>query len=288
METQGALRAWARLLIGRERSLQKIEAFTNEFLRRVQQPRKCPVATFRIGAPRAREKHAVRWVLWEYPSRREERMQQWAQMFRVLELMHTALSSNTHMTKRDIFYRDVGLFLTQRIVDSMVCRIELTLGLPRSALGVSATPKGMVTGPVCFRMALGYTGKRSGTSQAPSVGGTTEQVIPDLSAYTRATTSASWVLIVEKDAVYETLRACDFLSQGRQFGVRSPGVLLTGKGYPDVSTRWLVRELALEPVHLFFLMDAGRCGHVRVALTPDPHGIDILRYGFIAPHAVDT
>lgn len=77
-----------------------------------------------------------------------------------------------------------------------------------------------------------------------------------------------WVLVVEKEAVFRSL-AC---GGGRK------GVVVTGKGYPDVATREVVRLLA----------EAGKGGgslEVFALVDMDPHGVEILatyRFGSVA------
>jgi len=51
----------------------------------------------------------------------------------------------------------------------------------------------------------------------------------------------AWVLIVEKEAVFQTL--CQ-LRLTRLEHILGRGLLITGKGYPDVATRHLVKSLA--------------------------------------------
>ncbi|WFD35907.1 endodeoxyribonuclease [Malassezia cuniculi] len=154
-------------------------------------------------------------------------MLQWAQLFRVLECMHAALSCGAYMTKRDIYYRDVALFSNQRTVDDMVDRIAITLNLSRTQLGVGATSKGLVIGPVAFARERPRRFKQETT------------LIPDpvqgLSVYAKV----DWVLVVEKDAVFETLTAHAFLDHAP-----GAGCLVTGKGYPDVGTRWMLTQIS--------------------------------------------
>ncbi|WFD06226.1 endodeoxyribonuclease [Malassezia vespertilionis] len=156
----------------------------------------------------------------------------------------------------DLYYRDPALFESQRMVTSLVHRISVTLRSPRSVLGVCASPSGLVMGPVYF---VHHT-KRGGEN-------TWEKFIPDPGSVREVHTSAEWVLVVEKHAVYQTLQTSHFLEQGLVYGITAPGALVTGKGYPDLATRWMLRELAqkMPSPHILFLLDA------------DPHGVDIFR-----------
>ncbi|WVQ77440.1 hypothetical protein IAR50_007126 [Cryptococcus sp. DSM 104548] len=77
-----------------------------------------------------------------------------------------------------------------------------------------------------------------------------------------ASQGLDWLLIVEKDAVFQSLLSAGLLEDQRL----GPGVLITGKGFPDLSTRQLVRLLAdtFPDARFFGLFDA------------DPHGVSIL------------
>lgn len=71
-----------------------------------------------------------------------------------------------------------------------------------------------------------------------------------------------YVLIVEKEAVFRTL--CS--------GEAGKGIVVTGKGYPDVATRELVKELS-GALPVFAVVDM------------DPYGIEIMatyKFGSIA------
>lgn len=82
--------------------------------------------------------------------------------------------------------------------------------------------------------------------------------------------SSEYVLVIEKESVL-----FDLLQQG--FLERFPKVtLITGKGYPDLSTKFLIKALnAKSPlIPIYYLGDA------------DPHGVDIyLNYTYSTPLA---
>lgn len=76
----------------------------------------------------------------------------------------------------------------------------------------------------------------------------------------RIVTNAEMVLVVEKESVFESL-----LSQNvfNTFGLRF--ILITGKGYPDCTTRRIVHRLSVEcSLPVYILVDA------------DPFGIEIM------------
>ncbi|KZT43660.1 DNA topoisomerase IV, alpha subunit [Sistotremastrum suecicum HHB10207 ss-3] len=161
-------------------------------------------------------------------------------------------------TKRDIYYKNLALYKNQSIVDNLLDNIAAALDLTRSHLNVRASPKGLFCGE-CLTMTLCdgtiiYGNNREGT------------LIPcseDIESL-QLDEATSWILVVEKEAVFQTLCKIGFVNHESLPG---PGVLITGRGYPDVSTRELVHRLTEwvpDEIPCFMLVDA------------DPHGMDIL------------
>lgn len=132
------------------------------------------------------------------------------------------------------------LFETQAKADSMLSRLALTLRCSRASLNVCASPRSVVLGP------LDLIGKEH-TSKCYH----TEQLIPDASELIQVHTSASWALVVEKHAMFQTLQSCNFLHHAATHGIPGVGLLITvgiltnekGKGYPDHAVRSLLRLL---------------------------------------------
>lgn len=82
-------------------------------------------------------------------------------------------------------------------------------------------------------------------------------------------TSAYLVLLVEKYTVFQNLIANDILSK-----LNGNVIIMTGRGYPDISTRWILHKLCQENhLPIYALVDG------------DPFGIEIMliyRYGSYA------
>lgn len=172
-------------------------------------------------------------------------------ILKLLDTMHATLTaSQPPRTKRDIFYQRPALFQHQRTVDRLTDDLAATLHVPRSALGVVASAKGMLYGDVTL-------GGRSFLVDGGSV------LIPGAlhGAGVGVGAGVAWVLVVEKEAVFRSL-ACG--GGGRDGG---GGVVVTGKGYPDVATREAVR--ALQDA------DAGRLV-LGAVVDWDPDGVEIL------------
>lgn len=90
-----------------------------------------------------------------------------------------------------------------------------------------------------------------------------------VSSAQRITSTARFVLVVEKDTVFNKLLLANVIGM---FCNRC--ILLTGKGYPDVNTRLLLSQLWQHlRIPIYIVCDA------------DPHGIQIMltyRYGSLA------
>ncbi|EJF65132.1 topoisomerase acting in meiosis [Dichomitus squalens LYAD-421 SS1] len=181
-----------------------------------------------------------------------------AQLFRVIDLIHEALVDGVPVTKRDIYYKDVQLFRSQATVDRLVDDLAATLQLTRADLDVRASSKGLMCGSgVTMHMQSGET--------LELCDGDASLIPPseDIKRFAVAQTLA-WVLVVEKEAVFQTLCRLRLATHETLPG---SGLIVTGKGYPDVATRQLVKTLADNlpaRVPILALVDG------------DAYGIDIL------------
>ncbi|KXN90800.1 Meiotic recombination protein SPO11 [Leucoagaricus sp. SymC.cos] len=181
-----------------------------------------------------------------------------AQLLRVLDLAHEAIIEDIPMTKRDMFYNDVQLFKSQRTVDTLVDDLAATFDLDRSSLNVRASSKGLICGSgLTIRLTTGETVQSTDTE------GTLIPVGEDIESF-GLDEDVDWVLIVEKEAVFQTLCRLKISDHEEMPG---RGLLITGKGYPDIATRHLVKTLAdclPSRIPIMALVDA------------DPYGLDIL------------
>ncbi|KAJ3513441.1 hypothetical protein NLJ89_g2946 [Agrocybe chaxingu] len=162
------------------------------------------------------------------------------------------------------YYKDVGLFKTQRAVDGLVDDLAATFELERSDLHIRSSSKGLVCGSgFVISLLSGDTITCNDTEGALIPAG------EDIETFS-VEEDVQWVLVVEKEAVFQTL--CRLrISQHELMPGR--GIIVTGKGYPDVATRHLVKSLAdalPSTIPILGLVDG------------DPYGLDILsvyKYG---------
>jgi meiotic recombination protein SPO11 len=159
----------------------------------------------------------------------------------------------------DIYYRDPALFGRQSHVDKYVDDIAHAFGVPRSSLHVIAAAKGLITGAVNFCRRDGTTVQASSDREG--------LLMPSLKDILSASmTSVRWVLVVEKEATFRSIAASDFWE-----ALSANGIMVTAKGYPDVSTRAMLRFLSSPAPQ------NGFCAPPVYALVDcDPDGVGIL------------
>ena len=61
-----------------------------------------------------------------------------------MQLLHAVLVKRIHITKRDLFYTDVKLFVNQMDSDGVLDDVATMVGCTRSNLHVVASDKGLV------------------------------------------------------------------------------------------------------------------------------------------------
>ena len=176
----------------------------------------------------------------------------------VLRTMKRLVEEGRRTTKRDIFYENFAVFSNQAEVDRLVAELVALLQVPRLELGVVATSKGLVVGDLSYLNSEGIMVDCSLTVGGDSI----PQDVPELRDLR---TRANFLLVVEKDAVFQRL-----LEEGVFEAGLPPFIMVTGKGVPDLATRQLVYRLSTQ-----FVLPV-------VILTDcDPYGFEIaLTYKF--------
>ena len=133
---------------------------------------------------------------------------------------------------RDVYYRDPALFGTQAVVDRYVDSIAYTLNVSRAMLHVTAAAKGLVAGAfnVCRR-------DGSVTDATSDKGGLLVPALRDVLSIDMS--AVKWILVIEKEASFRSIAVSSFWED-----VSTRGVIMTGKGYPDIATRALLHFMA--------------------------------------------
>lgn len=153
------------------------------------------------------------------------------------------------VTSRDIFYQDIGLFKTQRLIVRLLDQITRYFCVPRDYLNVVASPNGLISGDILVTLENGNVvdiKRLNGPSLIPVA-----SII-----HVAARKKPEYILVVEKEAVFSHLQA-----------ELQEGIIITGRGFPDHATRHMVKKLSetFPDVSIYGLVDS------------DVHGILILR-----------
>lgn len=114
---------------------------------------------------------------------------------RVLQLLHAVLLKRIHITKRDLFYTDVKLFVDQSESDGVLDDVATMIGCTRSNLHVVASDKGLVVGRISF-----YEDGDFIDCTKMGVGG--KAIPPYIDKIENVQSDAEFILLVEKEAAY--------------------------------------------------------------------------------------
>ncbi|PWN20990.1 DNA topoisomerase IV, alpha subunit [Microstroma glucosiphilum] len=204
---------------------------------------------------------SLRSSTYTYPCRAASTVKSLSMMFRILEEMHCALHAGRVVTKRDIYYRAPALFGSQAAVDRLVDDIASQLGVRRSALGVTAASKGLIAGAASIRL---IDSDATSSEATVTLSHQHKTLIPNVDDISEIDTTSSWLLVVEKEAVFQTLVEAGITS-GRTPGL-GHGILVTGKGYPDLITREFLARISQDCPLLSIL----------VLVDHDPFGLHIF------------
>jgi len=170
---------------------------------------------------------------------------------RVLQLLHAVLGKRIHITKRDLFYTDVKLFVDQSDSDGVLDDVATMIGCTRSNLHVVASDKGLVVGRISFFEDGDFI-----DCTKMGVGG--KAIPPYIDKIENIQSDAEFILLVEKEAAY--MRMAE-----DRFYMRYPCIVITAKGQPDVASRMFLSRIASElQIPVLALVDS------------DPYGLKIL------------
>ena len=152
-----------------------------------------------------------------------------AQIFSLLSFVHRLLREGKHATQRDIFYCLIDSFTTQGVLNACIQDVVGLLGCGRHSLNISTTSRGFIAGNVVWHDA--------GTSFDLRKVGKHGMAIPGhLTNVFSLQSSAAYVLIVEKDCVFQQL--CE-----ARVWEKLDCAVLTGCGFPDFNTRIVAWKL---------------------------------------------
>ncbi|CAN6470625.1 unnamed protein product [Victoria cruziana] len=177
-------------------------------------------------------------------------------LLRVLSVIQQLLQENKHSSKRDIYYMYPTIFTDQETVDRAINDICSFFRCSRHELNVLIA----VVSCNIYNLVMGWlrfleAGNKFDCATYPDTG----YPIPvRVEKVENIISTASYILVVEKETVFQRLADDKFCQSNRC-------IVLTGRGYPDLSTRRFLR-LLIDELHLpaYCLVDC------------DPYGFEIL------------
>ncbi|KAI2613417.1 DNA topoisomerase IV, alpha subunit [Hypoxylon sp. NC1633] len=179
---------------------------------------------------RSRQSGNERSIL--FPANTDAEIKRFTCTLQILHLCHEALVSGHVITKRAIYYQNPDLFGSQQYVDCLVDDIAFTFGVGRDNLNIVAAYKGLIVGKATVTLR-----DESVVDCSSDSNGT---LIPHVESIEQIDISqAKWIMVIEKEATFRGLAASRFF----EMCAVGAGVLVTGKGYPDLVTRQFLHRL---------------------------------------------
>ncbi|XP_045818952.1 DNA topoisomerase 6 subunit A3-like, partial [Trifolium pratense] len=161
----------------------------------------------------------------------------------VMMIIYELLRNGKRTTLRAIYYKVAPMFKNQKECDSTIDDIACFLLCRRENLNIVAADKGEVVGNLSYTV----EGDRIECLKR-------SQVIPDSKGLAGIQSKARFILVIEKHSTFFEL--CE-----HQFFDKMPCILITARGYPDVTTRRFLNILSVElKIPVFGLFDSDPFG----------------------------
>ncbi|XP_074572139.1 meiotic recombination protein SPO11-2-like [Curcuma longa] len=167
---------------------------------------------------------------------REKDAKPFIRVWMVMAMCFRIVGEGKIVTQRELFYKllcdSPDYFTSQDQVNRAVQDVVALLQCTRHSLGIMAASKGAVVG----RLLLEEPGEQ--TVDCSMLGQAGYAITGDLYALNRLVlnSDARYIIIVEKDAIFQRLAEDQFFNQ-------IPSIIITAKGYPDIATRFFVHRL---------------------------------------------
>ncbi|KAH8741346.1 hypothetical protein FG386_003193 [Cryptosporidium ryanae] len=188
------------------------------------------------------------------PYRKKSDVVNIARIISITNSLHNTLKSGRKIALRELYYINNWLFKNQSQVVKIVQEFTELLRVQRRVIGLFPSPKGTIGGRVKF---VYRDSEILDVEDLGITGATITDLFEALGEDLIAKTDMKYILVVEKASIFQ------YLMERKIFN-RIPCILVTGKGFPDISTRKLVSKLTNHlKIKTIFLGDF------------DPHGINI-------------
>nr|XP_018676843.1 PREDICTED: meiotic recombination protein SPO11-2 isoform X2 [Musa acuminata subsp. malaccensis] len=155
-------------------------------------------------------------------------------------------------TQRELFYKLLcdapEYFRSQRQVNRTVQDVVALLRCTRHSLGIMASSRGAVIGRMVLEILLPWESTYRTTKDFENIstivdcsmiGHAGYAITGDLCTLSKLVlhSDARYIIIIEKDAIFQRLAEDHFFNQ-------IPCILITSKGYPDIATRFLLHRIS--------------------------------------------
>eukprot|EP00977_Amphora_coffeiformis_P008595 scaffold1953_cov176-Amphora_coffeaeformis.AAC.13 len=169
----------------------------------------------------------------------------------VLDYCYQLLQQHKTTTVREVYYAHVTHFRNQNECDIAIRDAAVLLHVPRHSLGLQASAKGWFCGDVQIIRRNNNQNDNHSDDEGPdvlldgrqlwhsvhgSIIGSEWLDSPQRRNFTVQTVAAHCILVIEKEGIYRRLAQDRFFDDW-------PCILVTGKGFPDLSTRAFVHGL---------------------------------------------
>lgn len=202
--------------------------------------------------------------------------ERYAKIWQVLALIQRLLLEGKVATQREAYYCLVQHFKTQAEFNDTLQDVVALTGCARASLGICASSSGAVAGCLLWKDEGGEPIDCSTTVGGKRIPGVIDGV-------TFQSLGARYILVVEKDAVFTYL--C-----GQRIWNTLPCIVATGCGYPPLSVRAVVKQLAQQlklPVlglfdynpHGVRIMLTYKFGSTRMGLEAHAYAVDMKWLG---------
>lgn len=179
-----------------------------------------------------------------FPNRRLSRSRR-SYYIMLLTYIYRLVDSNQTSTKRHIYYAFSEYFEQQTSCNAILRELSALLGIPLVDMRVINTSKTLLAGPLQLQF---KDHELDCSLQSNGI------LLPSyLGSLVAMRSTAKYVLVIEKDSIFQQL-----VSESK---LLSRAILLTGKGYPDVNARYLLRLISDRlQLPLYVLVDCDAYG----------------------------
>lgn len=209
----------------------------------------------RISSPQGNNNHTI--ILGPTQSThtlstsKPQKAARFARALSIMKICHSIVKAGCSISQRSLWYRlkTNPLFRSVPQVGEAVQDVISLLKVPRSSLGIVSSSKGSVAGNLIIQDSR--SGQQVDCASLPGASLSTSgswSIPGDLRAldYLSFNSNATVMLIIEKETIFRSLLQSNIFQS-------LPCILITGRGYPDLSTRKFTRELVNAFPHLLTL-----------------------------------